>query len=50
MNMSVGELMMYGGAAAFGVLLVMFVIMLSLFKRSRRKLAEKIEKEFDGEQ
>lgn len=49
MNMTVGEMMLYGGIAAFAVLLVILTVMLNLFKLSRKKLAKKIEKEFDGE-
>lgn len=47
--MTTGEIMFYGGIAAFALLFIILVIMLKLFKRSRKKLAEKIEKEFDGE-
>lgn len=47
MDLSVGEMMLYGGMAAFAVLLIVLVIMLNLFKLSRKKLAKKIENEFD---
>ena len=49
MNLTVGEMMLYGGIAAFAVLLIILVIMLNLFKLSRKKLAKKIDEEFDGE-
>lgn len=49
MNMTVGEMMLYGGIVVFTVLLVILIVMLNLFKLSRKKLAKKIEKEFDGE-
>lgn len=41
--------MFYGGIAAFALLLIILIIMLNLFKRSRKRLAKKIEEEFDGE-
>ena len=47
MGLSVGEMMLYGGAAAFVVLLITLIVMLGVFKRSRRKLAKKIEDEMD---
>lgn len=47
MELSVGEMMLYGGAAAFVVLLITLIVMLGVFKRSRRKLAKKIEDEMD---
>ena len=49
MNMTVGEMMLYGGIAAFAVLLIIFVVMLNIFKLSRKKLAKKIDEEFDSE-
>jgi hypothetical protein len=47
MDLSVGEMMMYGGLGAFAVLFILLVCMISAFKKSRAKLAEKIEKEID---
>lgn len=47
MELSVGEMMLYGGAAAFVILLITLIVMLGVFKRSRRKLAKKIEDEMD---
>ena len=49
MNITVGEIMLYGGTAAFAVLLIMLVVMLNIFKLSRKKLAKKIDEEFDSE-
>lgn len=49
MDLSVGEMMMYGGAAAFIALLIALIVMLNVFKLSRKRLAKKIEEEFDGE-
>lgn len=49
MSLTVGEMMLYGGIAAFAVLLIILVIMLNLFKLSRKKLAKKIDEEFDRE-
>jgi len=49
MSLTVGEMMLYGGIAAFAVLLIILVIMLKLFKLSRKKLAKKIDEEFDSE-
>lgn len=49
MSLTVGEMMLYGGIAAFAILLIILVIMLNLFKLSRKKLAKKIDEEFDGE-
>ena len=49
MNMSVGEIMLYGGIAAFAALLTALVVMLNVFKLSRKKLAQKIDEEFDSE-
>ncbi len=47
MELTVGEMMLYGGAAAFVLLLIAFIVMLSVFKRSGKKLAKKIEEEPD---
>lgn len=47
MGFSAGEIMLYGGAAAFVILLITLIVMLGVFKRSRRKLAKKIEDEMD---
>lgn len=41
--------MLYGGIVAFALLLIILVIMLNIFKLSRKKLAKKIDEEFDGE-
>lgn len=49
MNMTVVEMMLYGGIAAFAVLFIILVVMLNIFKLSRKKLAKKIDEEFDGE-
>lgn len=49
MNLTVGEIMLYGGIAVFALLLIILVIMLNIFKLSRKKLAKKIDEEFDGE-
>lgn len=49
MNMTVGEMMLYGGITAFGILIVILIVMLNLFKLSRKRLAKKIEKEFESE-
>lgn len=45
MNFTTGELMMYGGMAAFAVLLIVFVILMFAFKAQRRKMINRIEKE-----
>lgn len=47
MGFSVGEMMLYGGAAAFVILLITLIVMLGVFKRSRKRLAKKIEDEMD---
>ena len=49
MDMTMGEMMLYGGIAAFAILLVILIILLNSFKRSRKRLAQKIEDEFDNE-
>lgn len=48
MSLTVGEIMLYGGIAAFAVLLITLVIMLNLFKLSRKRLSQKIDEEFDS--
>lgn len=47
MEFTTGELMMYGGAAAFVLLAVTLAVMLAAFGRSRKKLAKKIEDEIN---
>lgn len=47
--MSVGQIMLYGGVGAFGVLLIILLVLLKVFKAERKRLAEKIEKEFEKE-
>lgn len=47
MGFSAGEIMLYGGAAAFVILLITLIVMLGVFKHSRKKLAKKIEDEMD---
>lgn len=44
-DLTLGEMMMYGGAAAFLLLGIVLAIMLASFGRARKKLAEKIDKE-----
>lgn len=48
-DLTVGEMMFYGGIAGFILLFIVLIIMLNVFKYSRKKLAKKIETEFDNE-
>ena len=49
MNFTTGELMMYGGIAAFALLLIIFVILMFTFKAQRRKMIKRLEKEIGEE-
>ncbi len=49
MNFTTGELMMYGGIAAFVLLLIIFIVLMFVFKAQRQKMIKQIEKEIGEE-
>lgn len=49
MNFTTGELMMYGGIGAFVLLLVIFIVLMIVFKAQRKKMIKHIEKEIGEE-
>lgn len=49
MNFTTGEWMMYGGIAAFVLLLIIFIVLMFVFKAQRKKMVKRIEKEIGEE-
>ena len=49
MRITAGEMMMYGGAAAFLLLGIILAAMLGAFGRARKRLAQRIDNEIDDQ-
>lgn len=49
MNFTAGELMMYGGIGLFILLLIIFIVLMFVFKRQRNDMIVRIEKEINDE-